>query len=140
MTRRKGEIPRNLQRTPIGVRPVIGGDVKNRFSQPPLKKFLIPSLTKEKYFLFGRNIFFRSLPRDLCFFSLFSIKLLRAWHFDHISCSNWARTINRYSNDSFRSPEQVKSIIKAVRWRKNYFFCQKQKFSWIFLKKLKTSI
>ena len=94
------------------------GDVRNRFSQPPLKKFLIPSLTKEKYFLFGRNIFFRSLPRDLCFFSLFSIKLLRAWHFDHISCSNWARTINRYSNDLFRSPEQDKSIIEAVRRRK----------------------
>ena len=93
----------------------VGGDVRNKFSQPPLKKFLIPSLTKEKYFLFGRNIFFRWLPRILCFFPLFSKKLLRALIFDDISSSDWATTSNGYSNDSFRSPEQVKSIIKAVR-------------------------
>ena len=57
--------------------PLLGGDVRNRIPGPRAKKFPIPSLTIEKCFLFGRNIFYGSLPGLLCFFHLFQLKLLR---------------------------------------------------------------
>ena len=40
-----------------GDKPYDRGDVRNRFSGPPSQKFLIPSSTYEKCFLFGRNWF-----------------------------------------------------------------------------------
>ena len=50
---------------------LVGGDVRNRFSWVHLKTVLMPSLTTEITFLFGRNRFFRSLPRILLFFDIF---------------------------------------------------------------------
>ena len=84
----------------------VGGDVRNRLSVPPPKKFLISSLTTEKCFLFGRNKFYRSLPGLLCFFDNFSSKIPLTWYFGVNSTSNWVRTSNRYSDCAFRSLEQ----------------------------------
>ena len=35
--------------------PIIGGNVRNRFSRNAVQKLLIPSLINEKKFLFGRS-------------------------------------------------------------------------------------
>ena len=118
---------------------ILGGDVRNRSSWPHPKKFLIPSWTSEKCFLFGRNWFFRSLPRLLWFFSIFPLKLLWAWFFKLISTSNWARTSNGFSNCSFCSPEQDKCLIRTVQLSKSGFFDKKQIFLLIFWRNRKIS-
>ena len=65
----------NISKTVLAHPQVQGGCQNGNFGKstgPPAKKFLIPSLTTEQCFLFGRNIFFGCLPALLSFLSDFT--------------------------------------------------------------------
>ena len=62
------------------------------------------------------EISFSGPYQGICaFFGTFFNKIAPCMFFYDIFCSDWTRTLNGYSNDLFRSPEQDKSIIEAVR-------------------------